>query len=159
MTTLKVLVLLIFKIFMGKLLFENDVIMKKIWDFQHFGNFQINVAYPCLYWNCSSSLDSESNSKSAKQSDYTWSSNCPSLLPIAVLSYSGSRYRVFWLEALVYLMVASAAPYFLLPSLVTCRKDNLGPNHIFLLSDWQLALLPSTLVSSFFSVTQIVFWK
>ena len=79
--------------------------------------------------------------------DCTWSSFSPSLLPIAVLSYSGSRYLVFKLEALVHLVMASAAAYFLLPSFEICRKDNQGPNYFFLFLGWWLALLPCILPS------------
>ena len=68
MIKLKVLDHLIFKICIGKLPFKNNVIAKKFWDFQHFVTFQISVSYLCLYWYCSPSLDSESNSESEKQS-------------------------------------------------------------------------------------------
>ena len=114
MTKLKVLVLLIFKIFISKLLFENDVIAKK--KFEIFNILVIFRLMSCTHVHIGIVLLCQiqnPNQNLRNSQDYTWSSISPFLLPIAVLSYSGSGYQVFWLETLVYLMVASAAAYFL----------------------------------------------
>ena len=148
MTKLKVLFLLIFKFSLANWFLKmmssqkNFEIFNILVIFRLMSHTHVHICIVLLHW-----IQNPTQNLRNSQ-DYTWSSISPSLLPIAVLFYSGSRYQVFLLETLVYLMTVSTADYFpLLPSFVICRKDNLGPNHIFLFSDWWLALLLWVLLS------------
>ena len=166
MTKLKVLVLFIFKFYMSKLLFKNDVIAKKFQDFQHFDTFQISVSYLYSYWYCSSSLDSESNSESEKQSRLYLEFN---------LSISASHccFILFRLKVLGLLAwglgISGDGFWCCLPSSSSffsdLQKGQSGPHPHFsvfrlvacssaLGSSFRGGLALAALVSSFFSVTK-----